>query len=254
MVNLAERAMSFGSIADQYNRLRPSAPAEAIDWLVPDGCRMAVDLAAGTGLLSRALARKARQVLAVEPDERMRAVLHASTPDAGVVGGVGEALPLASGAVDALFISSAWHWLDPERAVPEITRVLRDGGRFGVVWTSRDRSVDWVNEIRIADARGPADGAMGPEQAQWRHRSVQLPDSAPLAHIETQSFRFTRTMTTEDFVAMLGTYSAVITATAPTRDAAFDRVRTALAERFPGAGEVEVPMATWCWRADRVPR
>ena len=57
---------------------------------------------------------------------------------------------------DGVFVSSAWHWLDPERAVPEIGRVLRDGGRLGVIWTSRDRDVDWVRDL--AAAAGPADG------------------------------------------------------------------------------------------------
>ena len=50
--------MSFGTIADDYDRLRPPPPEAAVDWLLPAGCRVAVDLAAGTGLLSRALARQ----------------------------------------------------------------------------------------------------------------------------------------------------------------------------------------------------
>jgi SAM-dependent methyltransferase len=56
----------------------------------------------------------------------------------------GEAIPLPDGCGDALFVSTAWHWPDPVRAVPEIARVLRSGGRLGVIWTSRDRARDWV--------------------------------------------------------------------------------------------------------------
>ena len=61
-------------------------------------------------------------------------------------------------------ISAAWHWLDPALAVPQITRVLRPGGRLGVIWVSRDMRVPWVAEFnafaresREAD-RAPGDG------------------------------------------------------------------------------------------------
>jgi SAM-dependent methyltransferase len=253
--------MSFGAIADQYNQLRSGPAQEAIDWLVPDGCEVAVDLAAGTGLLSRALARRAATVIAVEPDLRMGTVLRAGSAGSGVVAsvrvvaGVGEEIPVASGSADGLFISSAWHWLDPERAVPQIARVLRDGGRFGIIWTSRDRSVDWVHGIQFGTSRS-SDGELTAERAQWRNRSVELPAASSdlFVNIETQSFRFTRTMSVPDFVAMLGTYSGVITASEAEREAGFARVRAALAERFPGASELDVPMRSWCWRADRARR
>jgi hypothetical protein len=45
-----ERALSFGSIAEDYDGLRPQAPQEAVDWLVPQGCEVAVDVGAGTGV------------------------------------------------------------------------------------------------------------------------------------------------------------------------------------------------------------
>jgi SAM-dependent methyltransferase len=136
--------MSFGAIAADYDRLRPPPPAAAVDWLLPAGCRVAIDLAAGTGLLTRLLAARVAQVIAVEPDTRMAAVLQARSPGVRVVQGRGEAIPVPDASADGVFVSSAWHWLDPGRAVPEIARVLRDGGRFGVIWTGRDRQVDWV--------------------------------------------------------------------------------------------------------------
>ncbi len=124
------------AVADEYNRLRPTPPPAAVDWLLPSHPQVVVDLGAGTGLLSRAI--NADTVIAIEPDRRMRAVLRANSPGICVVAGVGEALPIPSASVDAVLVSSAWHWMDPARAVPEIGRVLRDGGRFGLIWTSRD--------------------------------------------------------------------------------------------------------------------
>jgi ubiquinone/menaquinone biosynthesis C-methylase UbiE len=115
-----------------------------VDWLLPADCAVAVDLAAGTGLFTRTLGGRAREVVAVEPDERMRHVLTRRSPGVRVLDGRAEDIPLTDGCADAVFVSHAWHWFDPERAVPEIARVLRDGGRLGVVWTSRDRDEDWV--------------------------------------------------------------------------------------------------------------
>jgi SAM-dependent methyltransferase len=137
------RRLSFGSVADDYDRYRPAPPPEALDWLVPPGARAVLDLAAGTGLVTRGLIGRAERVVAVEPDARMRAVLAARCPQAEVLDGRGEDIPLPDASVDAVVISAAWHWLDPARAVPEITRVLRTGGTLGVMWTSRDDRVPW---------------------------------------------------------------------------------------------------------------
>ena len=258
MVTQAERAMSFGAIAADYDRLRPSPAADAIRWLVPDGTALAVDLAAGTGLLSRALT--ASRVLSVEPDRRMAAVLRARTPGAGVVSGIGEALPLRDGCADGLFISSAWHWMTPDLAVPEIARVLRDGGRFGVIWTSRDREVDWVRELDLLrepgaePPPGPAAEPEGDAAPPPRRRRVHLPEGSPFTAEDSATFTFTRPMAISDLVDSLATYSRIITAAPADRDRALGRIRAALDRRFPGAERIDVPMRSICWRADRLPR
>jgi predicted RNA methylase len=105
-----ERARSFGTIAADYDRLRPTPPAAALDWIVPDNCEVALDLAAGTGLFSRALVgHGVPRVIAVEPDPKMRAVLSERTPDVEALDGTAEAIPLPDSSVDAVFASSAWH-------------------------------------------------------------------------------------------------------------------------------------------------
>ncbi|HEX9066912.1 MAG TPA: class I SAM-dependent methyltransferase [Streptosporangiaceae bacterium] len=258
MVTQAERAMSFGAIADDYDRLRPDPAPDAIRWLVPDGTALAVDLAAGTGKLSRALT--ARQVLAVEPDGRMAAVLRARTPGVRVVSGVGEALPLRDGSADGLFISSAWHWMTPGLAVPEIARVLRDGGRFGVIWTSRDREVDWVRELdrlrepSMQSSAGQPTGPTPDGDTQPPSRHVRLPEGSPFTAEQGATFTFTRTMAVADIVDMLATNSRIITAQPADRDRALGRLRDALGRWFPGTDRIDVPMRSICWRADRLPR
>ncbi len=240
--------MSFGTVAEDYDRLRPGQADAAVDWLLPARAQVVVDLGAGTGLLSRALARKVAgmaRVIAVEPDARMAAVLRARSPGVAVAAGRGEAIPLSDASADGVFASSAWHWMDPERAAGEIARVLRDGGRFGLIWTSRDREAGWFSE---SGWFGAADG-----RARTRRREITLP-GAMFGPAQTASFTFTSAMTISDILGMLATYSRFITASPPDRAAGLARARAALEQRFPGAGEIDVPMRSWCWRADRVDR
>jgi ubiquinone/menaquinone biosynthesis C-methylase UbiE len=249
--------MSFGAIAAEYDRLRPAPPDAAVDWLLPANCEVAIDLAAGTGLLSRALARRVPHVIAVEPDERMAAVLRARSPGVRVLLGTGEAIPMPDASADGVFVSSAWHWMDADRAVPEIARVLRDGGRLGLIWTSRDHTVDWIGELgRI----GPADEVAAVAQSARRRpdpagrREIGLSVPGQFRDVCTKSFTFQRTMTIDDLVGMLATYSGALTASPQDRSAGQARRRAALERRFPGTTHIDVPLRSWCWRADRVSR
>jgi SAM-dependent methyltransferase len=248
--------MSFGAIADDYDRLRPSAPPQAIDWLLPGRREVVVDLGAGTGLLTRAVAGKAGHVIAVEPDDRMRSVLADRSPGVEVLAGCGEDIPLSDASADVVLVSSAWHWMDPNLAVPEIARILRDGGRFGVIWTGRDRSAGWLRPDEWFSEPGhqPAAAVPDGDRNAEGDRVVRLPDHAPFVDIETTTFRFTRSLAPADVVELLATTSRVITASPAAQAAGRIRAAAALAARFPGADEIEVPTRSRCWRADRVSR
>src|SRR5260221_8050346 len=164
----ADRAMSFGSIAADYDRWRRGPPPDAVRWLLPASCEVAVDLAAGTGLLTRAMAGRAREVIAVEPDGRMAAVLRERSPGVHITAGRGEAIPLQDQCADAVLVSSAWHWMVPELAVPEIARVLRDCRPVFVSWTRHDRDIGWIRDL---------DRLREPGHPRPRRREVVLPDT-----------------------------------------------------------------------------
>ena len=245
------RATSFGEVADDYDRLRPGPPGDALDWLVPPNCQVGVDLAAGTGLFTRALRQRVPEVIAVEPDDRMRAVLAARSPEVLAVAGRGEAIPLPDASADAVFVSSAWHWFDPELAVPEIARVLRDGGRLSVIWISRDNRTDWVAELDGGRRLVTAQREGGP---RGRPHEVTLPENAPFGNVASITFRSVRTMTVDDAVAWVGTYSAIFTAPEEERAAWLAHAREGLLRRADGNGMVDIPVRSSCWRADRVAR
>jgi SAM-dependent methyltransferase len=249
------RRLSFGSVAEDYDRYRPPPPPQALDWLIPPGAEAILDLAAGTGIVTRELIGRARRVAAVEPDERMRAVLAARCPQAQVLAGRGEEIPLPDASVDAVVVSAAWHWLDPGRAVPEITRVLRAGGRLGVIWVSRDDRVPWVAEFnalaresREADRpEGQPEGGLGDRR---RRRQIEFPPGTPLSPPEERRVEFSVPMTRDQLAGLLGTYSGIITL-GPERRAEFsERVRSFL-DRQPW-DEVDVPLICRCLRSTRL--
>jgi SAM-dependent methyltransferase len=144
-------AEGFGSGADAYERGRPSYPPDAVAWLVESlrlrpGVRL-VDLAAGTGKLTRLLAPTGAWLAAVEPVEGMRQVLHRTLPAVPALAATAEALPFGARSLDAVTVAQAFHWFEPDAAFAELARVLRPGGRVGLVWNARDRSVGWVDEL-----------------------------------------------------------------------------------------------------------
>jgi SAM-dependent methyltransferase len=244
--------MSFGSVASEYDRVRPTPPADAVDWLLPARCEVVVDVGAGTGLLTRALVGKAGRVIAVEPDDRMRAVLESRSPGVEVLAGRGESIPLPDACADAVLFSSSWHWVDPALAVPEVARVLRDGGRFGVTWNSRDRETTWIRSdewFREAATQRGDDG-----DRTRGHHHVMLADDRLFRNVETAVFRYDRVVRTADFVDWLTTHSLIITAGPEVIAAGRARAAAAIAAEFPGSSEVTVPMRDRCWRAERVPR
>jgi ubiquinone/menaquinone biosynthesis C-methylase UbiE len=137
-------ARAFSTAASVYERARPAFPAAAIDWLSAQleitGETRLLDLAAGTGRLTRPLYAHTRRIVAVEPVAEMREVLRHSLPAIEVLDGIAEELPLATSSMDVVVVAQAFHWFDPEPALSEIARVLVPGGRLGLVWHAPDMS------------------------------------------------------------------------------------------------------------------
>jgi SAM-dependent methyltransferase len=144
-------AEGFGVAADAYERGRPTFPPAAVAALVHDTGigpgSVVVDLAAGTGKLTRHLVPIAAEVLAVEPVDAMRSRLEATVPGARPVAATAESMPFDDGSIDVVTVAQAFHWFDAPRALDEIARVLRSGGSLGLIWNVRDEGVPWVAEL-----------------------------------------------------------------------------------------------------------
>ena len=138
MTEKAAAGDQFGNAAREYELGRPQWPAELIDQVSGElglGADATVlDLAAGTGKLTRDLVPRFGRVIAVEPDSGMRAVLEEVVPDAEALAGSAQAIPLPDGSVDGVFTAEAFHWFASDETVAEIVRVLRPGGGFVIFW------------------------------------------------------------------------------------------------------------------------
>jgi SAM-dependent methyltransferase len=236
------QARSFGSAAAVYERGRPPYPEQAIEWLLPPGAARVADLGAGTGKLTRQLARRGLDVIAVDPSAGMREELRRAVPGVAVTDGTGERIPLAGHSVDAVLAAQAWHWVDPTLAVPEVARVLVPGGRLGVLWNLRDERTGWVAELSaLMHVHEPPDAEM--------HEPDFGPPFGPVERRDVEwVFELDRGALT-DYVA---SRSYVIRLPEAERAALLADVRRLLDTHpaLAGAERISMPQITRCTRAD----
>ncbi len=215
-----------------------------VDWVLQSEGGIIADIGAGTGALTRQLNKRAREVIAVEPDIRMLEVLKSRSPEISAIQSWAEELPIRTGSLDAATVSSAWHWMNSEQTIAEIGRVLRPGGVLGVIWSGADRSVEWVAELLGKRDPSPRDADRG-----TRHR-FELPPRSPFAGTEGNVFQWSMPMNQEQLVGLAGTYSSMITMSSDQRERELARIQAAASSKV-AYGEVEIPMGCRCWRAVR---
>lgn len=141
----------YATAADSYVRGRPDYPPEIDGWLrsalgLQQGATV-VDLGAGTGKFTPRLLATGADVIAVEPVAQMLAKLADACPTVQAKRGAADAMPLPDASVDAVVCAQAFHWFATHAALAEIHRVLKPGGKLGLVWNLRDARVDWVARI-----------------------------------------------------------------------------------------------------------
>ncbi len=234
-------AGSFGAVAEAYERARPSYPAAALDWLLPPGAARVLDLGAGTGKLTRALAGRGLDVVAVEPDGGMRDALRRVLPNVPVLDGAAERIPLDAASVDAVLVAQAWHWVDPARAVPEVARVLKPGGRLGLLWNCRDEHDGWTRAL----------GAILHRVGFMEDGSRDPPVGPPFGPVERRDVAWSTPVTAEGVLDLVRSRSYLIVLPPSDAEAVLDEVRAVLAREpgFADGGRIAMPYVTRCSRA-----
>lgn len=186
---------AFGNSAREYEFGRPEWPEELVDRvgseleLPPEAT--VLDVGAGTGKLTRSLVPRFARVIAVEPDDAMRAVLEEVVAEAEALRGSAQAIPLEDESVDAVFAAEAFHWFATNETVAEIARVLRPGGGLGIFWNvdfgdpepPMGDEVDGV--LDEAFAKGGAPGIEKMLSGEWR-KPLEASAFGPLGEADVE--------------------------------------------------------------------
>jgi ubiquinone/menaquinone biosynthesis C-methylase UbiE len=231
-------ATSFDAVVDRYERGRFDYPGELVDALrerldLRPGRRV-LDLAAGTGKLTRQLVATGAEVVAVEPGEAMLAHLRETLPEAEAHLGRAEAIPLPDAAVDAVTVGSAFHWFRTRDALREIHRVLRRDGLLALVWNPIER--DDAIAASLAPLLDRLWGKARPRAAYRDWRPV-LTRSRLFAEPEEIRFAYVETVDADRLVDRILSVSAVAAAPPAAQAEIEQEVRRLVAER---GGSVEV--------------
>ncbi|MDQ6696846.1 MAG: class I SAM-dependent methyltransferase [Actinomycetota bacterium] len=258
----ARRAASFGGVASLYERYRPGPSPAAVEWILSPSVGRVVDLGAGTGALTRLLRERVQDVIAVEPDDRMRSVLEREVPGVRAVKGRGESMPLPDSSVDAVLASSSWHWVEPVAALHEVGRVLVPGGILGVLWSGPDPEGPFLAQAqallagRTSDAAGSSGTVDAPPsevaglfagEARRPLPTLDIPAGAPFDQPDHEVFTWDVALNADDMIGLLGTFSWIIMMSDEAQQRVFTEVRRLLRELLGVEGEVTVDVA---FRAD----
>jgi SAM-dependent methyltransferase len=220
-------AHAFDQAAEAYERARPTYPAEALDWVAEAAALSpgdaVVDVGAGTGKLTRLLVERGYDVVAVEPIDGMRAILAERVPQARVVAGTAEAIPVPDGSARAVTAAQSFHWFDPERAEPEIARVLEPDGALVIIANVRDKedSLQSRLEALMSLYRGDYPNPNWPDKWGEDH---------PLFVPEYREFRHEQLLDTETFVERVSSVSWIASLPAEENRKVLEATRTLVAD------------------------
>jgi len=222
----------FEVAADAYERARPGYPPEAVAWLserlgLGPGCTV-VDVAAGTGKLTRMLVETGARVIAVEPVDGMRAKLVDTVPSVEALSGVAQELPLPDSSADAITIAQAFHWFARNEALSEMARVLRARGALGLIWNLRDKRDALQRAITelIEPLRGNEPTAY---DRRWR---AVLESSTLFGPIEEARFQTEQQLDANGLAERIGSISFVATAAEELKSSVLRRVRELASDRI----------------------
>ncbi|MGC2191021.1 MAG: class I SAM-dependent methyltransferase [Candidatus Dormiibacterota bacterium] len=213
-----EASAGFARGAAAYERGRPDYPPAAVGWLasrlgVGPG-KLVVDLGAGTGKLTRQLLPYGARLVALEPVKEMAAELERAVVGVEVLAEAAASTSLASGSVYAATAGQSFHWFADQPSLHEIHRILRPGGRLGLVWNRRDlRSQLWraVSELTDPLRKGSPDQSTG----EWRRH---LQSSRLFGPLESRAFSHEQLATPEQLVDRVMSLSFVAASAQPVQE------------------------------------
>ncbi len=233
-------ALSFATVADAYDRARPSYPPEAAAWLVGTQPATVVELGAGTGKLTELLVAAGHDVIATDPLPEMLARLRERVPGARTAVASAERIPVASRSVDVVVCAQSFHWFNHPVALDEIARVLRPGGVLALVWNTRDEGIPWVRKLSALIGASEAETSKdlaGPAR-----------DSDLFDDWHEREFRFWQSLRRDGLADLVRSRSYVAVMSDHQRDSLIARVGALYDDYGRGPDGMQLPYLTRCYR------
>ncbi len=237
-------AHSFGGVAEAYERGRPTYPVEAVRWLLGEQALTVLELGAGTGKLTRVIAQLGHDVHATDPDSEMLKILERELPGVRAAEASAEDIPLGDASVDAVIAAQAFHWFDLDRALPEISRVLRPGGHLCLVWNYRNEKIPWVRRL----------GGLIGTQEQQEDPAQALIFSELFGFVEDKEFAHWQVIHRKSIQDLVLSRSNVAVLDEQGRAAKLAEVLAFYDEYGRGMDGMQLPYVTRCYRADVLER
>jgi SAM-dependent methyltransferase len=219
---------TFGTVAEQYDRARPSYPTGIFDDLAEladlrEGSRVA-EIGPGTGKATVELVRRGYDVTGVELSPDLAAVARRNVPGAEIVVADFETWEPERADFEAITAFTAFHWIAPHVRFAKPARLLRPGGALAVLHTHHVRNDDpfWLESQADYDAVVPSPDNAPPPLPDETSRLD--PDPELFEGITRRRYPVETTYSPDEFIALLATYSVNIALAAPQREELFRRL------------------------------
>lgn len=249
---MVARALSFGSVAEAYERYRPGYPVELLDLITAyagESIGTALEIGAGTGKATRLFAQGGIAVTATEPDAAMLAELRKHVPaEVTTLQAAFEDLPLDS-SYDLVYAAAALHWTNPEGRWDRMAALVRPGGvftSFGVPIQLADPDLREVARAARApylddDGVPSPDGTPAERPMQWP--GTELQQTEWFTDVRQAIIERPLTISAEDYVGQLSTVSAYVMLDPADRDEVFRRTLQALPETVELDAQIHIHLA-----------
>jgi len=235
------RAASFGDVAQAYADHRPGYPADAVRWLVSASPGRVLELGAGTGKITKAIAALGHDVVATDTSAPMLRQLKTHVQGVHTLVSQAERIPLQTSSVDVVVAAQAFHWFDEQLALPEIARVIRPGGVLSLVWNNADLTVPWVRKVfALAMSGGDTDEGAGDDPVEG---------SDVFATSESKVFRHWQQFHRSSLIGFVASQSRVATMAPAQRDKVLADVGALYDSYGRGPDGMLVPWRSHCYRA-----
>jgi SAM-dependent methyltransferase len=239
---------SFESVVDEYDAGRPSHPPEVYDALEPLAGSLVLDVGAGTGIATRALAERGARVIALDLGPAMLARAATRTPGLRAVVADGAQLPVRERTADLVTFAQSWHWLDPTRRCDEVARVLKSGGRWAAWWSHPFADDEPWFDAYWSMVEGTCPGAHRDQRTTDWGQTVDVASGVEVGNLFTVPW--VREVTVDAWMTDQASHSYIAALPSAARERLLAALRSILDDRFPD-GAMTVRYETWMWIATR---